>query len=107
MVRLRRDFGGEQIAFHLLERRNELPLRAWGDAARRLGQSVGRSRVHLLEDRLRLRRQIELHGPAIGRMRAPLHPARALHAIDEPGQRDRLDLEALGKGRLRHALAAR
>ena len=67
MVRLRRrDFGGEQIAFHLLERRNELPLRACGDAARRLGQCVGRPGMHLLEDRLGLRRQIELHGTAIG-----------------------------------------
>src|SRR5215213_8201859 len=40
-------------------------------------------------------------------MFTPLDPARALHSVDEPRQRDRLDLEALGESGLRHPFAAR
>src|SRR5436190_10225705 len=91
----------------MLERCYELPLLARRYAARRLVERIGGARVHLLENRLRLWGQIELHCAPIERVHAALDPARALHAVDEPRQRDRLDLEALGESRLGHAFAAR
>ena len=103
-----RGFGGDQVLLDLLERGDELLASARGVRPRVASFNVSRGAcMHLLEDRLRLRREIELHGAPIERMRAPLDPAGALHAIDEPREGDRLDLEALGERRLRHAFAAR
>ena len=99
--------GGDEVLLDLLERRHELTLRSGCDAARRVVQRVRGAGVHLFENRLRLRRQIQLHGTAVERMSAALDPARALHAVDEPRHRDRLNFETLRERCLRHALAAR
>ena len=46
---------------------------------------------------LRLRREVQLHRAPVAGMAAPLDPARSLHAVDEPRERDRLNLEAFGE----------
>ena len=66
-----------------------------------------RARVDLFDDRLRLRCEVQLHGSPVRRVAPPLDPACALHPVDEPADRDRLDLEAFGERCLTHALGAR
>src|SRR5258707_15624383 len=63
-------------------------------------------RAHPGEDRLRLRRQIELACPAVGGVGAALDPARLGHAVDETTEGDRLDLEDFGEARLIDTLMA-
>jgi hypothetical protein len=50
-------FRGDEVLLDLLECRDELPLRARRYTACRIAQRVRSACVHLLEDRLRLRRQ--------------------------------------------------
>src|SRR5690606_4244146 len=66
----------------------------------------GRGLLHLGEDGLRLRREVKAHGAAIRRIRPSLDPSGGLHTIDQPRQRDRLDLEALRELALLESLRA-
>ena len=60
---------GDEVLFDLLEGCYELALRARCYAARCVVQRVARACVHFLENRLRLRRQIQLHGAPIAQER--------------------------------------
>jgi len=100
-------FRGPEVLLDALQVLEKLLLRGRRQARHALGHHVVRARVDLFDDRLRLRREVKLHGSPVGRVATPLDPAGALHAVDEPADRDRLDLEAFGERRLAQALGAR
>ncbi len=75
-----------------------------GEAGQRLGAHLAADRDHLGEERLRLLGDEELPGAPVVRIGTALDPAGLRHAVEEPRQRDRLDLQQLGEAGLVDAL---
>src|SRR5262245_19284190 len=97
---------GESLA-HRAQLVDETLLLRHIQGAKRMSLNVVAQRPQLWSQPMRSLGEVQAIGTAVGRLAAPLHPARFLHAVDEPSEGDRRDLEMLGERRLARAFATK